>query len=88
MAVEDRTGTGGPLVESKDSFHGSQEALSDRNGCESDRTMVPDLGSLMGADPKGQMESSALVFSSRTENRVGGLYSILLAWPMTNLSEA
>jgi hypothetical protein len=23
MAVEDRAGTGGPLVESKDSFHGS-----------------------------------------------------------------
>jgi hypothetical protein len=23
MAVEDRTGPGGPLVESKDSFHGS-----------------------------------------------------------------
>jgi hypothetical protein len=50
--------------------------------------MVPDLGSLMGADSKGQMASAELVFSSRTENRFGGLYSILLAWPMTNRSEA
>jgi hypothetical protein len=50
--------------------------------------MVPDLGSLMGADTKGHMASAALDFLSRTENRVRGLYSILLAWPMTNRSEA
>jgi hypothetical protein len=50
--------------------------------------MVLDLGSLMGADTKGEMASSALVFSSRTENRVRGLYSILLTWPMPNRSEA
>lgn len=62
--------------------------MSDRKGSESEQIMVLDLGSLMGADTKGEMASAALDFLSPTENRVRGLYSILLARPMTNRSEA